>query len=131
MAVQRLFPETRVTIGPSIETGFYYDFDRAMVEDRPPRAIAFTPDDLTRIEEEAGGGLVFWHPKGARMRLLIEDYWRNAHLGAGYDLLYTPHIANLDLRSARPDRIAGADGTGDRGSGEGIRFTVQGLRFAT
>jgi threonyl-tRNA synthetase len=31
------------------------------------------------------------------MRLLLEDYWRNAHLGAGYDLLYTPHIANLDL----------------------------------
>ncbi|MBE9109475.1 hypothetical protein IQ273_08610 [Nodosilinea sp. LEGE 07298] len=52
MAVQRLFPETRVTIGPSTETGFYYDFDRAMVEDRPLRAIAFTPDDLTRIEAE-------------------------------------------------------------------------------
>jgi threonyl-tRNA synthetase len=260
MAVQRLFPETRVTIGPPTETGFYYDFDRAMVEDRPSRAIAFTPDDLTRIEAEmrqiiyanlpivretvdrdelraeiaqlnepykleildsiplsepvtryyigspdlvagaeppslfalpapgepaptvswwdlcagphlnttgeihpdafalesvagaywrgdetkpqlqriygtawetpdqlqaylqqkeeakrrdhrklgqeldlfsiqeaAGGGLVFWHPKGARMRLLIEDYWRSAHLAAGYDLLYTPHIANLDL----------------------------------
>ncbi|MBE9141175.1 threonine--tRNA ligase [Nodosilinea sp. LEGE 07088] len=53
--------------------------------------------DLFSIQEEAGGGLVFWHPKGARMRLLIEDYWRNAHLAAGYDLLYTPHIANLDL----------------------------------
>ena len=53
--------------------------------------------DLFSIQEEAGGGLVFWHPKGARMRLLIEDYWRSAHLAAGYDLLYTPHIANLDL----------------------------------
>jgi threonyl-tRNA synthetase len=53
--------------------------------------------DLFSIQEEAGGGLVFWHPKGARMRLLIEDYWRSAHLAAGYELLYTPHIANLDL----------------------------------
>jgi threonyl-tRNA synthetase len=53
--------------------------------------------DLFSIQESAGGGLVFWHPKGARMRLLIEDYWRNAHLTGGYDLLYTPHIANLDL----------------------------------
>ncbi|MCU0571256.1 MAG: threonine--tRNA ligase [Oculatellaceae cyanobacterium Prado106] len=53
--------------------------------------------DLFSIQEDAGGGLVFWHPKGARMRLLIEDYWRQAHLNAGYELLYTPHIANLDL----------------------------------
>ncbi len=53
--------------------------------------------DLFSIQEDAGGGLVFWHPKGARMRLLIEDYWRSAHLAAGYDLLYTPHVAHLDL----------------------------------
>ncbi|MEM8640726.1 MAG: threonine--tRNA ligase [Cyanobacteria bacterium P01_G01_bin.54] len=53
--------------------------------------------DLFSIQEDAGGGLVFWHPKGARMRLLIEDYWRSAHLRAGYDLLYTPHVANVDL----------------------------------
>jgi threonyl-tRNA synthetase len=53
--------------------------------------------DLFSIQEDAGGGLVFWHPKGARMRLLIEDYWRKAHLDTGYELLYTPHIANLDL----------------------------------
>jgi threonyl-tRNA synthetase len=53
--------------------------------------------DLFSIQEEAGGGLVFWHPKGARMRLIIEDYWRQSHLNSGYELLYTPHIANLDL----------------------------------
>ncbi|MEO1521552.1 MAG: threonine--tRNA ligase [Cyanobacteria bacterium J06633_2] len=53
--------------------------------------------DLFSIQEDAGGGLVFWHPKGARMRLLIEDYWRSAHLAAGYDLLYTPHVANVEL----------------------------------
>ncbi|MGD1899772.1 MAG: threonine--tRNA ligase, partial [Phormidesmis sp.] len=53
--------------------------------------------DLFSIQEDAGGGLVFWHPKGARMRLLMEDYWRSAHLATGYELLYTPHVANLDL----------------------------------
>lgn len=53
--------------------------------------------DLFSIQDNAGGGLVFWHPKGARMRLIIEDYWRKAHLDTGYELLYTPHIANLDL----------------------------------
>ncbi|NEQ54342.1 MAG: threonine--tRNA ligase [Leptolyngbya sp. SIO3F4] len=53
--------------------------------------------NLFSIQEAAGGGLVFWHPKGARMRLLIEDYWRQSHLQGGYELLYTPHIANRDL----------------------------------
>ena len=53
--------------------------------------------DLFSIQDDAGGGLVFWHPKGARMRLAIEDYWRSAHMEAGYDLLYTPHVANVNL----------------------------------
>ncbi|MGK7912073.1 MAG: threonine--tRNA ligase [Synechococcus sp.] len=52
---------------------------------------------LFSIQEQAGGGLVFWHPKGARMRRVIEDYWRQAHEAAGYELLYTPHMANLEL----------------------------------
>ena len=37
--------------------------------------------DLFSIEDEAGAGLVFWHPRGARMRLLIEEFWRQAHRG--------------------------------------------------
>jgi len=53
--------------------------------------------DLFSIEDEAGAGLVFWHPKGARMRLLIEEFWRQAHFEAGYELLYTPHVADLSL----------------------------------
>lgn len=53
--------------------------------------------DLFSIQEEAGPGLVFWHPKGALVRKLIEDYWRDAHLKGGYDLVYTPHIARRDL----------------------------------
>ena len=53
--------------------------------------------DLFSIQEDAGGGLVFWHPKGATIRYIIEDYWRKSHIESGYQLLYTPHIANLDL----------------------------------
>ena len=53
--------------------------------------------DLFSIEDEAGAGLVFWHPRGARMRLLIEDFWRQAHFDDGYELLYTPHVADIEL----------------------------------
>jgi len=53
--------------------------------------------NLFSIEDEAGAGLVFWHPRGARMRLLIEDFWREAHFVAGYELLYTPHVADISL----------------------------------
>jgi threonyl-tRNA synthetase len=53
--------------------------------------------ELFSIEDEAGAGLVFWHPRGARMRLLIEDFWRQAHFEDGYELLYTPHVADLSL----------------------------------
>jgi threonyl-tRNA synthetase len=48
--------------------------------------------DLFSVHEEAGAGLVYWHPKGARVRLAIEDFWRREHLCNGYELLYTPHI---------------------------------------
>lgn len=53
--------------------------------------------DLFSIQEDAGGGLVFWHPKGAIIRRLVEDYWKDQHVRDGYELLYTPHMANLDL----------------------------------
>ena len=53
--------------------------------------------DLFSIEDEAGAGLVFWHPRGARMRLLIENLWRELHFEAGYELLYTPHVADISL----------------------------------
>ncbi|MEJ2516178.1 MAG: threonine--tRNA ligase [Gammaproteobacteria bacterium] len=53
--------------------------------------------DLFSIQEDAGGGLVFWHPKGARVRRVMEDYWRQRHVDAGYELLYTPHIALEEL----------------------------------
>ncbi len=48
--------------------------------------------DLFSIHEEAGAGLIYWHPKGARIRLEVEDFWRKAHLENGYELLFSPHL---------------------------------------
>jgi len=48
--------------------------------------------DLFSLHEEAGPGLIYWHPKGARVREAIEDYWRKVHRRDGYEILYTPHI---------------------------------------
>jgi threonyl-tRNA synthetase len=49
------------------------------------------------FQEDAGGGLVFWHPKGSTIRRGIEDFWKARHIENGYDVVYTPHIANLNL----------------------------------
>ena len=48
--------------------------------------------DLYSIHEEAGAGLIYWHPNGGRMRVAIENFWRQEHYRNGYDILYTPHI---------------------------------------
>jgi threonyl-tRNA synthetase len=53
--------------------------------------------DLFSINDDIGSGLILWHPNGALIRKTIEDFWRNEHLKADYQLLYTPHIARLDL----------------------------------
>ncbi len=53
--------------------------------------------DLFSMHEEIGPGLINWHPKGAMVRLTIEDFWRHEHLKRGYDIVYTPHIARSDL----------------------------------
>ena len=52
---------------------------------------------LFTMSDEIGPGLVLWQPKGALLRKLIEDYWKDAHYRNDYDLLYTPHIARQDL----------------------------------
>ncbi len=52
---------------------------------------------LFSIEELAGPGLIFWHPKGGRMRLIMEDWLRHEALARGYQMVYSPHIANKDL----------------------------------
>ncbi len=55
--------------------------------------------DLFSINDECGAGLILWHPKGALVRKIIEDFWRDEHIKAGYELVFTPHIARLDLWS--------------------------------
>ena len=53
--------------------------------------------DLFSIQEETGPGLILWHPKGSLVRLLIENFWREQHIKNGYELVYSPHVARLDL----------------------------------
>jgi len=53
--------------------------------------------DLFSIADETGAGLILWHPKGGFIRKQIEDFWRDEHLKGGYDLVFSPHIAKIDL----------------------------------
>ena len=53
--------------------------------------------DLFSISETVGPGLVNWHPKGARIRSIIEDFWKKEHFRNGYELLYTPHVGKSAL----------------------------------
>lgn len=53
--------------------------------------------DLFSVQDETGPGLILWHPKGALVRLLIENFWREQHIKHGYEMVYSPHVARLDL----------------------------------
>jgi threonyl-tRNA synthetase len=53
--------------------------------------------DLVSFSEEVGAGLALWHPKGGRIRVLIEDYWRKLHYEGGYEIVFTPHIGRANL----------------------------------
>jgi threonyl-tRNA synthetase len=53
--------------------------------------------DLFSIQELAGPGLIFFHPKGGIIRKQLEDWMRDQYLKRGYSLVYTPHVARLDL----------------------------------
>ncbi len=53
--------------------------------------------DLFSISDELGGGLILWHPKGGFIRSRMEEYWRDRHFAGGYDIVYSPHIAKIDL----------------------------------
>jgi len=53
--------------------------------------------DLFSISEEIGPGLILWHPNGAAIRRAIEDFWLKEHYKADYEILYTPHIAKIQL----------------------------------
>jgi len=73
-----------------------YNFRQEEAKRRDHRNIGKAMD-LFSIQEDAGGGLVFWHAKGGIIRRLIEDYWKEMHVQNGYKILFTPHIANINL----------------------------------
>ena len=53
--------------------------------------------DLFSTHEELGPGLIVWHPKGGRVRTIVEDYWRELHYRHGYEIVYTPHVGRSRL----------------------------------
>jgi len=53
--------------------------------------------DLFSSNDEIGAGLILWHPKGAKMRKIIENFWSEEHEKNGYDFVYTPHIGKVQL----------------------------------
>jgi len=53
--------------------------------------------DLFSVHDDGGAGLIFWHPKGGRIRRAVEDYWRDAHLNGGYEIVFTPHVGKSTL----------------------------------
>ena len=53
--------------------------------------------DLFSVHEEVGPGLVIWHPKGGRVRTVIERYWQDLHFRRGYEVVYSPHLGRSRL----------------------------------
>ncbi|MCM8829376.1 MAG: threonine--tRNA ligase, partial [Candidatus Omnitrophica bacterium] len=53
--------------------------------------------DLFSLHPEFGSGLIYWHPKGSVVRKVIEDFWKDVHIKNGYQIVYTPHIADISL----------------------------------
>ena len=53
--------------------------------------------DLYSMSDEVGPGLALWHPKGARIRHVIETFWKDEHYKSGYELVYTPHVGRAGL----------------------------------
>ncbi len=53
--------------------------------------------DLFSVSDDIGPGLILWHPKGARIRHLMEDFWKKEHFKHGYEMVISPHTAKIDL----------------------------------
>lgn len=53
--------------------------------------------DIFSVSDDIGAGLVLWHPNGAMMRSIIEEYWKKRHFEAGYSIVNTPHIGKKEL----------------------------------
>jgi threonyl-tRNA synthetase len=84
------------TIWPSKEELKAYIDLLAELERRDHRRLG-KELDLFSTHEEAGAGLIYWHPKGGRIRVVVEDFWRQRHYAGGYEILYTPHIGRAWL----------------------------------
>lgn len=64
---------------------------------RDHRRLGKELDFFSIHAEEAGPGLIFWHPKGGRIRWVLENFWRDEHFKRGYEFVYTPHVARVEL----------------------------------
>jgi threonyl-tRNA synthetase len=84
------------TVWPSKEELERYLWRREEEEKRDHRRLG-TELDLFSIKPEVGPGLVLFHPKGALVRVLMEDYWRERHRAGGYDFVATPHVGRSIL----------------------------------
>ncbi len=78
--------------------------------------------DLFSLPEELGGGLAVWHPRGARIRRLIEDFSRDEHDRNGYELVFTPHVAKSNLWETSGHLDFYADGMYPPMEMEGARY---------
>jgi len=79
---------------PSLES--YLEMRRLAAE-RDHRKLGQELDLFSINHEEVGGGLILWHPKGGKVRHLIEEHCKKRHIEAGYDFVYTPHIGRSKL----------------------------------
>lgn len=70
---------------------------RRLAEERDHRKLGRELDLFSVNHETVGGGLILWHPKGGKVRHLIEEHCKNRHLENGYDFVYTPHIGRSTL----------------------------------
>ena len=70
---------------------------REEAQKRDHRKLGRELDLFSLHEQEAGPGLVYWHPKGTTIRRVIEDFWKDEHVRRGYQMVIIPHIAKADL----------------------------------
>jgi len=64
---------------------------------RDHRKLGVELDLYSTSPDEIGGGLILWHPKGGRIRTVLEDFWRRQHFANGYEMVFTPHLARDTL----------------------------------
>jgi len=84
------------TVWPSKEELEAYLHKLEEIEKRDHRRLG-RELDLFSVHENLGAGLILWHPKGGTIRTLIEDFWRQEHYKAGYEIVYSPHIGRAEL----------------------------------